>query len=97
MISRTGRSAIGALDINEALRIPITTPIFVTDLRAATNFLNQINPIPPVQPHFQKYSPSHQTQIKSITPPSRPERGALAIVTNVGMGCGGRGSVGRAG
>src|ERR1700743_3580141 len=28
--------------------------------------------------------------------PSRPHRGALAIVTNVGMGCGGRGSVGRA-
>jgi hypothetical protein len=28
--------------------------------------------------------------------PSCPERGALAIVTNVGMGCGGRGSVGRA-
>jgi hypothetical protein len=27
---------------------------------------------------------------------SRPTRGALAIVTNVGMGCGGRGSVGRA-
>jgi hypothetical protein len=27
--------------------------------------------------------------------PSRSERGALAIVTNVGMGCGGRGSVGR--
>ena len=26
---------------------------------------------------------------------SCPERGALAIVTNVGMGCGGRGSVGR--
>jgi hypothetical protein len=29
-------------------------------------------------------------------PPSRSGRGALAIVTNVGMGCGGRGSVGRA-
>ena len=28
-------------------------------------------------------------------PPSRLERGALAIVTNVGAGCGGRGSVGR--
>jgi hypothetical protein len=28
-------------------------------------------------------------------PPSRPARGALAIVTNVGAGCGGRGSVGR--
>jgi hypothetical protein len=27
---------------------------------------------------------------------SRSERGALAIVTNVGMGCGGRGSAGRA-
>jgi hypothetical protein len=27
--------------------------------------------------------------------PSCPERGALAIVTNVGTGCGGRGSVGR--
>jgi len=27
--------------------------------------------------------------------PSRPGRGALAIVTNVGAGCGGRGSVGR--
>jgi hypothetical protein len=27
--------------------------------------------------------------------PSCPERGALAIVTNVGMGCGGRGSGGR--
>jgi hypothetical protein len=27
--------------------------------------------------------------------PSRPLAGALAIVTNVGMGCGGRGSVGR--
>jgi hypothetical protein len=26
-----------------------------------------------------------------------PRRGALAIVTNVGAGCGGRGSVGRAG
>jgi hypothetical protein len=29
-------------------------------------------------------------------PPSRSERGALAIVTNVGPGCGGRGSAGRA-
>jgi hypothetical protein len=28
-------------------------------------------------------------------PPSRSARGALAIVTNVGAGCGGRGSVGR--
>jgi hypothetical protein len=29
----------------------------------------------------------------AYSPPSRPERGALAIVTNVGAGSGGRGSV----
>src|SRR6478736_5621580 len=34
-------------------------------------------------------------QIKTITPASCPERGALAIVRNVGTGCGGRDSVGR--
>ena len=30
-----------------------------------------------------------------MSPPSRPGRGTLAIVTNVGTGCGGRGGVGR--
>ncbi|MEH2508155.1 hypothetical protein V1290_006966 [Bradyrhizobium sp. AZCC 1578] len=49
-----------------------------------------------VKPWNQKYSASRQTQITGKTPaiPSR-RRGALAIVTNVGTGCGGRGSVGR--
>ncbi|MEH2501791.1 aconitase B [Bradyrhizobium sp. AZCC 1578] len=49
-----------------------------------------------VKPWNQKYSASRQTQItgKDLAIPSR-RRGALAIVTNVGTGCGGRGSVGR--
>ena len=63
-------------------------------LRATTNLINQINPIPPVHSSSKKYSSSRFPQITPITPPSHPSRGALAIVTNVGMGCGGRGSVG---
>jgi hypothetical protein len=47
----------------------------------------------PVQPCVQKYSTSYLTQITSSSLASRSGRGALAIVTNVGMGCGGRGSV----
>ena len=50
-----------------------------------------------VQPPLQKYFRSRRTQITFISPPFDPERGALAIVTNVGVGCGGRGSVVRAG
>jgi hypothetical protein len=65
-------------------------------LRPNTDFLNRINLIPPVQTPSEKYSASLPTQIISISPPSRSSRGALAIVTNVGAGCGGRGSVGRA-
>jgi len=65
-------------------------------LRQNTNFSSQINPIPPVQPHRKKYSPSGFPQISSIIAPSHPlHEGRIAIVTNVGMGCGGRGSVGR--
>jgi hypothetical protein len=45
-----------------------------------------------VQSCLQKYFRSHPTQITFMSPPSDPERGALAIVTNVGIGCGGRGS-----
>jgi hypothetical protein len=49
----------------------------------------------PVQPPLQKYSASLFTQITFKTPAVPSLAGALAIVTNVGMGCGGRGSVGR--
>ncbi|SHI12764.1 type IIL restriction-modification enzyme MmeI [Bradyrhizobium erythrophlei] len=49
----------------------------------------------PVQPPLKKYSGFPKTQITLYLSPSRPERGALAIVTNVGAGCGGRGSVRR--
>src|SRR6267142_3064327 len=38
----------------------------------------------------------HLVETDLLIPPSRPTRGALAIVANVGMGCGGRGSVLRA-
>jgi hypothetical protein len=65
-------------------------------LHPIINFMNRINLLLPVQSLPEKYSPSHFPQISLITPPSRSSRGALAIVTNVGTGCGGRGSVGRA-
>jgi hypothetical protein len=48
-----------------------------------------------VQPLLQKDSASPQTQITLTTPAVLSHRGALAIVTNVGTGCGGRGSVRR--
>ena len=48
-----------------------------------------------VKPHSRKYSYLRPGRRSSGRLMSCPERGALAIVTNVGMGCGGRGSVGR--
>jgi hypothetical protein len=45
-----------------------------------------------VQPPLQKYFCFSETEIELYDLPSRPERGALAIVTNVGAGSGGRGS-----
>ena len=48
-------------------------------------------------PLTQKYSASRLPQISGIIPPSHPlHEGRIAIVTDVGVGCGGRGSVGRA-
>jgi hypothetical protein len=37
-------------------------------LRATTNLINQINPIPPVHSSSEKYPPSRQPQINPITP-----------------------------
>jgi hypothetical protein len=37
-----------------------------------------------VQPLLKKYSDFQKTQISNISSPSRPDRGALAIVTNAG-------------
>jgi hypothetical protein len=54
------------------------------------------NLIPPVQPHFQKNSASCLTQIKSITRAVSSPAGAYRDRHGRGMGCGGRGSVGRA-
>jgi hypothetical protein len=38
----------------------------------------------PVQPHLQKYSPSHRTQITGVFPRSHPTEGRIAIVTDAG-------------
>ena len=48
-----------------------------------------------VKPHSRKYSYLRPGRRSSRRLMSCSERGALAIVTNVGAGCGGRGSVGR--
>ena len=39
----------------------------------------------PVQPSFEKFCASRFTQINSITPPSTPKEGRIAIVTNAGL------------
>jgi hypothetical protein len=49
-----------------------------------------------VQPPCEKFFAFPFGRNRNRANQSRPERGALAIVTNVGAGCGGRGSVGRA-
>ncbi len=56
-------------------------------------FHNAFNVIPPVQPRPQKQFASPRSQITCVLRPSRLERRALAIVTNVGAGSGGRGSI----
>jgi hypothetical protein len=45
----------------------------------------------PVQSLLQKYFCFSELQIRLYDSPSRPERGALRNVINVGRGCGGRG------
>jgi hypothetical protein len=68
-----------------------------TDLRVPANFYNRINVFLPVQSDLRKYFASRFPQITLITPAvSSLNEGRIAIVTDVGMGCGGRGSVGRA-
>jgi hypothetical protein len=66
-------------------------------LREKTNFLKRINLMLAVQSHLQKYFASPVGQIISTNSrhPTPPE-GRIAIVTDVGEGCGGRGGVLRA-
>src|SRR3981189_3513603 len=66
-----------------------------TPLRQNSDLSKRFNVICPVQTSCEKYSASPVGQIRTISlAVSSPRRGALAIVTNVGTGCGGRGSVG---
>ncbi len=66
-------------------------------VRARRKLLKRINVICPVQSPLQKYFASPVGQIISTNSrhPTPPE-GRIAIVTDVGEGCGGRGSVLRA-
>ncbi len=66
-------------------------------VRARLKLLKRINVICPVQSHLQKYFASPVGQIISTNSrhPTPPE-GRIAIVTDAGCGCGGRGSVLRA-
>src|ERR1700704_4154674 len=70
---------------------------FLPSVRAGRKFLNRIKLILAVQPCLKKYFGFHLPQITSRTfrIPSHTE-GRFAIVTDVGAGCGGRGSVLRA-
>jgi hypothetical protein len=66
-------------------------------LREKTDFLKRIKLFLAVQSHLQKYLPSPVGQIISTN--SRhptPQQGRIAIVTDAGCGCGGRGSILRA-
>jgi hypothetical protein len=66
-------------------------------LREKTDFFKRIKLFLAVQSHLQKYLPSPVGQIISTNSrhPTPPE-GRIAIVTDAGCGCGGRGSVLRA-
>jgi hypothetical protein len=46
-----------------------------------------------VHPGLKIFFALPRTQITGVLRPSRPARGASAVVTDVGAGCGGRGSV----
>jgi hypothetical protein len=76
---------------------PLAPDRLIYALRAAADLLNGINLIWPVQSRLQKYFAAPVGQIISTNSrhPTPPE-GRIAIVTDVGEGCGGRGSVLRA-
>jgi hypothetical protein len=68
------------------------TVIGQSALRAQADLLNRIKLMLPVQSPSQKYFHSLLTQITSMSLASRPTRqGRFAIVTDVGLGCDGRG------
>src|SRR2546423_7804806 len=60
------------------------------------NLLKRFRLMLAVQSCLQKYFCSRLTQIKSISPPSRPTQGAYRDRHGRGAGCDGRGSVRRA-
>jgi hypothetical protein len=67
--------------------------LFVDDRRGDLPVVYELWCDLPVQAHTQKYFRLIQTQITGLSVRPVPEEGRLAIVANVGMGCGGRSSV----
>jgi hypothetical protein len=63
-------------------------------LRAKSNFLSNLKLIWVVQSVTKIYSASIFRQIRSRTPACHPDEGRIAIVTDVGVECGGRLGVG---
>jgi hypothetical protein len=59
--------------------------------RVTADFRNRLRLFLPVQPRTKKYSILLVGQIIGIIGASCPAGGALAVVTDVGTGCGGRG------
>jgi hypothetical protein len=89
-----GSPHCAALHFSLPMSVPGNDGIVV---RARRKLLNKINVIWVVQSYLQKYFTSPVGQIISTN--SRhptPQQGRIAIVTDAGCGCGGRGSVLRA-
>jgi hypothetical protein len=62
-------------------------------LRVKSNFLKHFKLILAVQSWAKKYSALYSPQISGFIAPSRLMKRGVRVVTNVGAGCGGRGSV----
>jgi hypothetical protein len=77
------RCLLIAPGLSAALFIP-RLPGPAIDILECSDFLRQFNMMLAVQSCLQKYSRSRLTQIRTISPPSRPTEGRLAIVTDAG-------------
>src|SRR5216684_236473 len=91
------QSRLGAIFAEVACPMCAACTAIAERLREKTDFLKRIKLFLAVQSHSQKYFASPVGQIISTNSrhPTPPE-GRIAIITDVGEGCGGRGSVERA-
>ena len=99
VIAQISRALNRADHMSKSMLANCTAPLETTRVRRRAGCRLPDGQIsnPPVQPPLQKYSASLFGRNSSSDSAIPLRRGALAIVTNVGAGCGGRGSVGHAG